>query len=212
LSRYKHIIWDWNGTLMDDVWLCVEVINGILKESALPPIAVEDYRTRFQFPVIRYYETLGFDVKQDAFEKVSLAFINGYDQRRFECELHPEVTTILQELTTRGLQQSILSAYTQDKLNAVIEHYGIRAHFQHVVGIDNIYAAGKLEQGIAHMRQLTCAPHETLLVGDTLHDHEVAQAIGADCILISHGHNDTARLAQSSAPVIERITEIAAWL
>lgn len=197
---------------MDDVWLCVEVINSILTENALQPVAVADYRQQFQFPVVRYYETLGFDVDKNAFEQVSHRFVNHYDQRRFECELHPNVKPMLAQLTAHGVQQSILSAYTQDKLVAVIEHYGIREHFQYIVGLDNIYAAGKIDQGKAHMRRLDCAPHETLLIGDTLHDYEVAQAIGSDCILISHGHNNHDRLVHCPVPVIENILEITAWL
>ena len=59
--KYKHILWDWNGTLLDDRWLCVESINKILKKRKMPPILEKTYRKTFCFPVMKYYESLGFD-------------------------------------------------------------------------------------------------------------------------------------------------------
>ena len=60
-KQYKHILWDWNGTLLDDSWLCVEVLNGLLKESGKPTITHETYKEHFNFPVIHFYEFLGFE-------------------------------------------------------------------------------------------------------------------------------------------------------
>ena len=212
MTKYKHIIWDWNGTLMDDVWLCVDVINSLLKAHSINPVAVEDYRQHFEFPVIRFYKTLGFDLETTSFEAVSHAFISHYDQRRHECQLHPQAETILRSITAAGITQSILSAYTQEKLTTVVCHFGIDHYFNTVVGLDNIYAAGKLEQGKLHITQLDCLPSEVLLIGDTLHDYEVASEIGADCILVSHGHNDHQRLLKCPVPVIEDFSAISSLL
>ena len=59
--KYKHILWDWNGTLLDDMWLCVESLNRILKKRERPPLDEKTYKETFSFPVKKYYETLGFD-------------------------------------------------------------------------------------------------------------------------------------------------------
>lgn len=212
MKKYRHIIWDWNGTLMNDVWLCVEVINSILQERTLPTLKEEDYKNRFQFPVVRYYESLGFDVNTDSFETISHLFVNQYDERRYECALHPEVEAVMQQVQQTGISQSILSAYSQNKLHDVIEHYRLTSYLDDVVGIDNIYAAGKLEQGKALMQRLDFQPGEVVLIGDTLHDYEVAQAIGANCILVSHGHNSDERLLTCSVPVIRTLSELRRWL
>ena len=47
--RYKHIIWDWNGTLLDDRWLCVEGINQALVKRDLNPISENKYREILPF-------------------------------------------------------------------------------------------------------------------------------------------------------------------
>ena len=57
--KYKHIIWDWNGTLVDDTWLCVEIINKLLKKRNLKLVTIDDYKEKFMFPVREYYIELG---------------------------------------------------------------------------------------------------------------------------------------------------------
>ena len=69
-SKYTHVIWDWNGTLLDDNWLCVEVMNTLLSSRNLPLLTLERYRDIFDFPVKNYYEKLGFNFKKESFEIV----------------------------------------------------------------------------------------------------------------------------------------------
>lgn len=208
-GNYKHIIWDWNGTLLNDTWLCVEVLNGLLGKRGKAPLTEIDYRTHFGFPVVHFYEFLGFDTDRDSFEKVSHEFIGGYEARWLkECALHLQVDDALQKLTAHGLSHSVLSAAEQSALEVGIAHYGIREHFLGLVGTDNIFARGKVEQGKEWIAQLDWKPAEIVLVGDTLHDFEVAEAIGADCILIAHGHHCPKRLAQTGAPVVHSLDEL----
>ena len=206
---YKHIIWDWNGTLLDDTWLCVEVLNGLLSKRGRAPLSKEAYRNHFGFPVVHFYEFLGFDTDRDSFEKVSHEFIGDYEARWLkECTLHPQVDHALKSLTALGLSHSVLSAAEQTALEAGISHFGIAEHFLGLVGTDNIYARGKVEQGREWVAQLDWEPAEIVLIGDTLHDFEVAEAMGADCILLSYGHHCPKRLVQTGAPVVHSLEEL----
>ena len=90
-KKYTHILWDWNGTLLDDMWLCVDVINVLLKKYNKPVLSLIDYQKHFDFPVKDYYERIGFDFKQTPFEIVGTEFINGYYKRWQECKLHKDV-------------------------------------------------------------------------------------------------------------------------
>ena len=69
---YKHIIWDWNGTLLDDGWLFVDVMNTILKRRKMNTITLEKYREIFGFPVKNYYIKLGFDLEKEPFEDLGI--------------------------------------------------------------------------------------------------------------------------------------------
>ncbi len=208
-QHYQHVIWDWNGTLLNDAWLCVEVLNGLLTRRGRAPISEEDYRNNFGFPVIHFYDYLGFDTDADSFERVSHEFIGDYEARWFEeCELHSEASQVLTDLTEIGMSHSVLSAAKQQTLNEGIQHFGIRGHFQGLMGADNIYAEGKVAQGRDWIEQLHWQPEEIVLIGDTLHDFEVAEAIGTHCILMAHGHHSSERLAKTGAPVVHSLREL----
>ena len=211
--RYQHVIWDWNGTLLDDTWLCVEVLNGILARRGRGPISEEEYRRNFCFPVVRFYEYLGFDTRRDSFEAVSEEFIGDYEARWLEeCSLHADAADVLERGTRSGLTHSVLSAAKQEALDHGLRHFGLHHHFLGRVGADDIFARGKVDNGRRWMERLRWAPEEVVLVGDTLHDHEVAQAIGTDCVLMSHGHHDARRLERAGAPVAHSLGELADWL
>ncbi len=212
-SPYKHIIWDWNGTLLNDTWLCVEVLNGLLARRGRAPISEDTYRQNFGFPVIHFYDYLGFETDVDSFDRVSREFIGDYEARWLEeCALHPETSSILTQLSELGLSHSVLSAAKQDALETGIRHFGIRGHFTGLIGTDNIYAEGKVGQGRRWIEQLLWNPEEIVLVGDTLHDFEVAQAIGTNCILMAHGHHNPERLRETRVPVAHSLIELFALL
>ena len=103
ILNYQHIIWDWNGTLLDDVSFCVEIINGLLSKRQLPEISREYYRGVFTFPVQKYYEKIGFDFSVEPWENVSTEFITRYEALRRRCSLMPGVIQTLGCITENGL-------------------------------------------------------------------------------------------------------------
>ena len=205
---YQHIIWDWNGTLIDDTWLCLEIINNVMARRNMAQVDIETYRAEFGFPVIDYYRKLGFDLERDTFEVVSHEFIGEYNRRRMECRLHPGAKLVVDTIRARGIDQVILSAHPQDTLEEIVALQGLGGYFSQLIGLDNVYAAGKAENGRAHMASLSHAPHEVLLIGDTEHDFEVARDIGADCVLLEGGHQDRARLEACGVPVLATHEEL----
>ena len=142
-NKYKHIIWDWNGTLFDDIHLCVDVMNGILRKNKMSEISVDHYKNIFTFPVLNYYKLLGLDTSEENFKKLSIEFISQYESRKTECLLADDAKLILEEISSRDIKQSILSAYTEETLEDLVKEMKIRRHFENIVGLDNIYAGGK---------------------------------------------------------------------
>ena len=206
---YKHVIWDWNGTLVDDTWLCVEVLNALLNRRGRRPISEIEYREHFEFPVIKFYEYLGLDTDENNYEQTSREFITDYESRWLEqCALHQDTCDVLQAITAKGLTQSVLSAARQETLELGIDHYGIGSHFMGLVGTDNIHAEGKISRGLYWVEQLPWSPKQIVLIGDTLHDLEVAQAIGSDCILLAHGHHTAQRLNSTGQRVAHSLREL----
>ena len=206
--QYKHIIWDWNGTLLDDGWLFVDVMNTILKRRKMNTITLEKYREIFGFPVKNYYIKLGFDLEKEPFEESGMEFIRGYEIRRYEAQLYPQVILLLSELQTIGISHSILSAQHQTLLDDLTQYYNIHDYFIKIIGLDNHYAHSKVENGIRWVNRLKLNPQEILLIGDTDHDFEVAETIGINCLLLSHGHHSPARLQKTGATVVQGLNDV----
>jgi len=212
LSNYKHIIWDWNGTLLNDVGLCVDIVNNILVKKNLNPLSIIEYKNIFTFPIRNYYERAGFDFSQYTFEEVGLEWMHEYERRRLECMLHSGVTETLMLLKENRIGQSILSAYPHNTLLEIIAHFSLNDFFTHIVGLDNIYATSKVELGKALMKKISNGNGKVLLVGDTEHDCEVAEEIGTDCVLIADGHQSKQKLLACNVPVFDSLLEFSSRL
>lgn len=206
--RYRHIVWDWNGTLLDDVDYSIACMNGLLDRRGLPRLDRARYHALFDFPVRDYYYRLGFDPVRDPFEQLSVEFISAYDARRWDCRLHAAATDVLAAVAHTGATQSILSAYRQETLHEIVGHFGLTRHFIRLTGLDNIFAHSKAGLGRAWLAELGLPPAQVLLIGDTLHDLDVAQHMGVDCVLVAAGHHPAARLRARHDRVVDDLSAL----
>tara|TARA_B100001146_G_C16177531_1_gene433079 strand:+ start:579 stop:1217 length:639 start_codon:yes stop_codon:yes gene_type:complete len=208
--KYKHIAWDWNGTLLDDRWLCIEAINIVLESRGMPLVSNKNYRDVFCFPVIEYYEKLGFDFTKEHFPIPG--FLEYYKSRFKDCTLHKDAEFVLKRINESGRTQSILSAGKQSSLVRWVNHHNIDHLFNHLIGIKNEKADGKIEAGINWLKISRLEPENILLVGDTIHDSEVSQAMGVKCLLIDIGHVSTKRLKRTGERVLPTLRGILEYL
>ena len=202
----KMVVWDWNGTLLDDVEVCIQTVNAMLSRRHLPEIKnVDQYQAVFTFPVIDYYRQVGFDLKQESFEALSEEYMAGYHQRAVQCGLFADVEPGILTLKKHGIPSLILSASRQDHLRRQTEQCGCTAWFDDLIGISDIYAKEKLSAAQTWLRHHPQKDREMIMIGDSLHDWEVAEALGWECILIDRGHQSRERLASSGKPVVSNI-------
>jgi phosphoglycolate phosphatase len=204
----ERVVWDWNGTLLDDVEHCVSVINEMLREAGLSELDTATYREVFDFPVRVYYERLGFDLGGGRWERLAARFIAAYDGGVLRCRLQEGAVDVLGALARRGVVSSVLSAARESSVVDLLEHYSIRALFDDVVGLRNHYAEGKEAVAAAWMREAAVDPEVTLLVGDTTHDYEVARSMKMRCILVASGHHSRERLERCGCPVVSSMREV----
>ena len=205
---YKHIIWDWNGTLFNDVELCVDVLNGLLVRRNLPVFSIDAYRDIFTFPVRDYYAKAGLDLEKYAFEQLGKEWMDEYESRRLEGRLFAKAEEVLQITNSNGIEQSILSAYKQDTLTELVNHFNLHHYFTHLIGLDHIYATSKLDLGKDLMKKLSHLNSSVLLIGDTVHDFEVARAMNAGCILIADGHQSKEKLVGYGVDVYDNLKHV----
>jgi phosphoglycolate phosphatase len=209
-KNYNHIIWDWNGTLFNDVELCAGIMNLLLTQESLPNISIQKYKEIFTFPVIDYYRIAGHTFERKSFEVLGKQFMDEYEIRKNNCGLFIGVKELLSELQLKNINQHLLSAYEQNSLNRIVKYFAINDYFQNIVGLDNIYAGGKshLARNLVLKIRSNGTSGNILLIGDTIHDYEVAKEIDAGCILLSHGHQDKERLLKLGIPVANGFSEL----
>ena len=211
-KKYTHIIWDWNGTIIDDASLCVRIVNEILDERGLPQISLEHYREQFDFPVRDYYKRLGLPCEDPEFSEISTVFIEKYHFLWEQCSLQENARATIAKISSVGIDQSLLSAGKEEHVKAFVRHHNLHDYFCEIVGTSNIHAEGKLDRARSLMEGSELKRHEYLLVGDTLHDHEVAHALSIDCLLYSNGHHSERKLNSSGSPVINQLDQLLEWV
>lgn len=206
--KYKHIIWDYNGTLLNDASLSVEIINELLFARGLNSMSLQRYKETFDFPVKEYYRRAGFDFEKESFEIVGSEFIKEYDKRQVNLLLQNGAKELLLEIKSIGIKQSVLSAREEKPLINELKKFKIFNLFEDVFGLNNYYAGSKLEQGKKLISKINLPKNEILMIGDTRHDAEVAKDVGISCILLSHGHQTKEKLLTCGVEVLNNFEEL----
>lgn len=207
-ENMKYLVYDFNGTILDDVDVCVKAENKTIEHFHLdrPPLSREEYLKLFTFPVKHYYELVGFDWNVNPYEEVGQYWFNWYRELRNEYRVFDGVEEILEENHRKGLKNILLSASSLVELKKQLDELGIAQYFDEVLGIDNIYAGSKIDIALKWIADKD--PKECLMIGDTLHDLETARAMGIDCVLVANGHQDRETLEEHYDKVVDDIREV----
>lgn len=203
MKHYKYIIWDWNGTLLDDCAVCNNTINTLLARYGHVALDRTRYHEVFGFPVEDYYRKAGFDFNKTPFDQLAGEFMDLYIPASMESKLTPGAASALDFFRTREIKQIILSASDTDTLAKQMKKLVVGNYFDAVLGQDNIYARGKAHIAAAWIRDCGIDPADMLFIGDTLHDAEVAAVLGCDCVLIAAGHHSAKKLREAGLPVFD---------
>lgn len=209
MLRYKYIIWDWNGTLLDDVNINIEIINTLLKERGLPLIDSPDkYKNLFCFPIQNFYKELSFTFKDEPFEDVARQYAFMYDEMYPSAEIPYETEELLRTFKQKGITQIIISATEQKFLLKQVTYFELEQYFTDILGTSDIYVRSKVSVAQQWIQENGISPDEVLFIGDTTHDKEVADSIGCDCILIAKGHQSKDILTFSGAVIADGLKDI----
>lgn len=210
VSPIRQVLWDWNGTLLDDLTYAIGVRNRTFPAFGLPRIgSVAEYHRQFTFPVRRYYERAG--VTDETFVAVAHAWMAEYVRGFDNVPLHGDAVETLARFAAAGVRQAVLSATRRDMLESQIARFPIRAYFTDVLGLSDIYARSKEAVGLDYLARCGVPAASTLMIGDTLHDAEVARAMGTGCVLVARGHQSRETLLTAGVPVMDTLLEAAAW-
>ena len=212
MGQIKNIIWDWNGTIVNDAFLFVEIMNGVLKKEGLPLISLEDYKNNFCFPITQFWKSLGFVFNRTSFDILNAQFIDNYKKQMFRPKLHKGIIDLFKYIEKKNIHQFVLSASEHSLLKKSVSFYGVKSFFKAIRGVDNVNALGKEFLGRRLCLEYQLNPQNTLLIGDTEHDVDVSVSIQTQVLLVAFGHISKNRLLATKQSVVDSIEEIKSFI
>ena len=211
LMKYSTIIWDWNGTLLDDAPISLCAVNHLFKEMGVRLISEEEYKEALDTPISKFYDRFLRGREYD-FDALSDGFYAYIDSHSDSIPLHKGAKEALERAKNAGAKQYILSAAWNDDIIPALKRFGVDKYIDGVWGACDREIGSKLERGVVEIKKLGADVKKCVLVGDTYHDFECARAIGADCLLISCGHQDEKRIRLSGLEVYPTFEKMASAL
>lgn len=186
----RLIIWDFNGTIIDDTATCLSIENKMLKDRGMKySYTVEDYRNLFCFPIINYYKKLGYTFENESYQEISNEFHRDYAALFNDIPLMDGFLDKIHESMDKGYDNVIFSATEQNLLNKQVKDLGINQYFKALIGIDDNMAFSKIEHAKRWMEENNINPDECFYIGDTLHDLETVKALKIkEYALVACGH------------------------
>ena len=211
-ERPTYILWDWNGTLLDDIEAEVGSLNVMLARRGRDPVTTEFFRQRFAFPARDFYRLVGMDVPDEEWDALAKEYHDTYHAQSYG--LNRGAFAALEMVREKGAGQSVISALHQYYLDLETDRYGVRPFMDHIYGVDNFDGGSKLTRARELLREMTSDPYSPfpvslssyVLIGDSIHDFEVAKELGIKCVLFSGGSHSRARL-ERFAPVGDTLVE-----
>lgn len=207
--KYTHVIWDWNGTLLNDIGASLASVNDMLALRGREPIDIDYYRECIGVPIIKFYEKV-FDMEKEDYSLIIKQYNEGYLRHLNACGLTHGAVELIEYFAKNGVKQAIVSSSNNEQLHENVKKYGVFDYFEAVLGAEDFYAGSKIERAENYLRKSGNAD-KILVIGDLEHDAEMAAELGADCVLLTSGHENRERLYSANAQVISCLNEVVAF-
>jgi len=205
----KYIFLDFNGTVLDDLDLCLELLNDLLKRNNNKPlVSKEAYLDIFGFPVKDYYVKAGLDFNIESFESMAKYFIEEYTRRNvIECHIYPDFNEFVLEAKKQGYKLVLCSASKYDLLVDQLVSFGIKECFDYILGLDNYHAVSKVDIAKDFIEKMSIDKNYLYFIGDTNHDDLVAKECGGKSILVARGHQSIKVLEKCNSLIANSLLE-----
>jgi phosphoglycolate phosphatase-like HAD superfamily hydrolase len=210
-----HIVWDWNGTLLDDNHANLAAVNAVCAQFGREPVEMDYWRSVFRRPLIPCYEDLlGRPFADGEWEHAERLYDSSYLEHLHTCELSEGVPDVLHRWSGGGGTQSLLSMASHEHLVPLVTERGLTSHFTRVDG--RRFATehdSKAEHLVRHLDHQGIDPAGVVLIGDIDDDARAAREAGARSVLVAGGLMARERLEATGSPVVDSpVAAVAALL
>lgn len=202
MPEYTHIIWDWNGTLLNDLSASLTSVNDMLDLRGMPHINADFYKECIGVPIRKFYDRV-FDMEKEDYSIIIKQYNEGYLLHLADCGLTDGAREAIEFFRSCGMHQAVVSSSNNNQLCANISKYGLVGCFDAVLGSADFYAGSKIERAKNYLEKTDGKSGRVLVVGDLEHDADMAKELGADCVLLTSGHEHISRLKRANVPLID---------
>ncbi|MBQ1388721.1 MAG: HAD family hydrolase [Clostridia bacterium] len=185
--KYNTIIWDYNGTIIDDAPISVEAENIVMSSYGRQEISLELYRQECVMPIEIFYRKV-YDMDGIDFNDMAVRFMENYDKLVHKATAFSDVKELIKMCHDNGIRQGVISGFETSHLISGLKSFGLDGYFDFMSGADDHSCGDKSERAVAVAKKYGVETQKTLFIGDMYHDYETADKIGADCVLIARGH------------------------
>ncbi len=199
------VIWDWNGTILDDLGISLDAVNYILQNRDLPPMNRDTYYDCLDTPIIKFYQkALGKD--DVPFQDICFEFNDYYRRHIDKIGLTEGIKDIIYALKKIGIPQMIISASHISYIESALSGFGLEGCFEKIIAAEDYNAGSKVDRAKEYLDSADIPKNGRIVIGDTLHDYELAQCIDAECILLTSGHEGRKKLEKTGALILDKLT------
>ncbi len=205
--RYKHIFWDFNGTIIDDVHNALACVNDMLLRKGMKTINLTEYYDYVETPIVNFYYRI-LPPEEVVFSEISRDYHADYARHLDETTLADGAKNLIEQLNANGAHQYIITSNFIDETVDLTKKFSIYHLFDEILGADNTLAESKIERAKSFFDMKGINRNDAVFIGDTLHDLETANALGIDCILVAYGHQGRKLLEEHNAYTVENLCEV----
>lgn len=207
--RRHHVVWDWNGTLFDDVGLIIGATTTTFAELGLRHVGPDDYRVHYTRPISVFYQRLlGRPLIDGEWERLDETFHTHYRRGIAECRLSRGAEVVLGAVAERGWSQSLCSMYPHEELVEHVHRLEVASYLSRIDGLRGPRGGRKRDHLERHIESLGVEPQGVVVVGDSLDDAEAATDVGAVPILVASGLHDESHFSGVDVPVVRTMEQV----
>ncbi|MCL2785252.1 MAG: HAD hydrolase-like protein [Propionibacteriaceae bacterium] len=212
MGQIRHIIWDWNGTLLDDTALTVRAAMAGLAAIGHPrEISLEQWRQVATRPLLNTYKALmTAPLLPQHWKTIEDVWHEVYRTNFTDVQLNETTLASLDEAQSRGMTQSIVSLHRETILQEDVASFGITDRFTHITGTTQGFSekyVSKADEVRTQLADLNLDPSQVVMIGDMIDDAAEGVAAGVEVILVPVGDTSASRLTASGYPTAESLMD-----
>lgn len=187
-------VFDWNGTLFDDLEANLAGANAVVEMFGLPALTAEQYQDHFTFPILHFYVSLGIGTVEylARHEEAAQRFLSVYEETALRCSLRDGAEDVLAWLNEHDVHCLLLSNHLRENVEQSLARFHIRHYFSNISCNEQYDAAfiqkmNKQERLAVYLEEHGFDPENAFIVGDSLEEPEIARHLGLTAISITGG-------------------------